>query len=52
MVDEAEPDVPLAPGQSDGRAAGVEHDVMNASPHPIAFVAIEIKRPDRLVMAD
>lgn len=49
---DTETDVPLAAGQSYGRAAGVEHDVMNASPHPIAFVEIEIKRPDRLVMAD
>lgn len=48
---DTETDVPLAAGQSYGRAAGVEHDVMNASPHPIAFVEIEIKRPDRLVTA-
>ena len=49
---DSETDVPLAAGQSYVRPAGVEHDVMNASPHPIAFVEIEIKRPDRLVMAD
>lgn len=41
-------DVPLAAGQSYGRASGVEHDVMNASPHPIAFVEIEIKNPAAL----
>lgn len=42
-------DVPLAAGQSYRRQAGVEHDVMNGSPHPIAFVEIEIKRPEALV---
>lgn len=42
-------DVPLSAGQSYRRAAGVEHDVMNASPHPIAFVEIEVKRPAGLV---
>lgn len=49
---DTETDVPLAAGQSYSRPAGIEHDVMNASPHPIAFVEIEIKRPDRLVTAD
>ncbi|MCX7325594.1 MAG: cupin [Hyphomicrobiales bacterium] len=29
---------------------GTAHDVMNGSDHPIAFVEIEVKRPDRLVM--
>ena len=43
-------DVPLAQGQAYRRPAGVQHDVMNASPHPIAFVEIEVKRPDQLVM--
>ena len=43
-----ETDVPLAAGQSYRRPAGVEHDVMNGSPHPIAFVEIEVKRPDAL----
>jgi hypothetical protein len=38
----------LAQGQSYRRLPGVEHDVMNGSPHPIAFVEIEIKRPDLL----
>ena len=41
--------VPLKAGQSYMRPAGIEHDVMNGSPHPIAFVEIEIKRPDALV---
>ena len=36
-------------GQSYSRPAGVEHDVMNGSPHKIAFVEIEVKRPDALV---
>ncbi len=38
-------DVPLAKGQSYVRPAGIKHDVMNGSPHPIAFVEIEVKRP-------
>jgi beta-alanine degradation protein BauB len=38
-------------GESYQRPAGVEHDVMNASEHPIAFVDIEIKRPEALVQA-
>ena len=38
-------------GAADGRAvyrrpAGIEHDVMNGSDHPMAFVEIEIKRPE------
>jgi mannose-6-phosphate isomerase-like protein (cupin superfamily) len=37
--------VPLKRGQSYRRSAGVEHDVMNGSPHPIAFVEIEVKQP-------
>lgn len=44
-----ETDVPLSAGQSYRRASGVEHDVMNASKHPIAFVEIEVKRPAGLV---
>ena len=40
--------VELAAGQSYRRPAGIEHDVMNASPHPIAFVEIEVKRPEAL----
>ena len=35
----------LAQGQAYNRPSGIEHDVMNGSPHPIAFVEIEIKRP-------
>jgi quercetin dioxygenase-like cupin family protein len=44
-------DVPLVAGQSYMRQAGVEHDVMNGSPHPIAFVEIEVKRPEALAGA-
>jgi mannose-6-phosphate isomerase-like protein (cupin superfamily) len=36
-------EVPLAAGQSYRRPAGIRHDVMNASQHPIAFVEIELK---------
>jgi len=43
-----ETDVQLVAGQSYMRPAGVEHDVMNGSPHPIAFVEIEVKRPHAL----
>jgi quercetin dioxygenase-like cupin family protein len=35
----------LAAGQAYNRPSGVEHDVMNGSEHPMAFVEIEIKRP-------
>jgi beta-alanine degradation protein BauB len=42
-------DVPLEAGQSYARPAGIVHDVMNGSDHPIAFVEIEVKRPDKLV---
>ena len=38
-------------GQSYRRPAGIEHDVMNGSEHPIAFVEIEIKRPEELMQA-
>ena len=41
-------DVELAEGQAYLRPAGIKHDVMNASPHPIAFVEIEFKRPEAL----
>jgi beta-alanine degradation protein BauB len=44
----SETEVPLAAGQSYGRASGIEHDVQNGSAHPIAFVEIEVKRPDAL----
>lgn len=33
----------LAAGQAYFRAAGVEHDVVNADPHEFAFVEIEVK---------
>ena len=41
-------DRPMKAGATYGRPAGVAHDVMNGSPHPIAFVEIEIKRPEQL----
>jgi quercetin dioxygenase-like cupin family protein len=44
-------DIPLAAGQSYMRQPGIEHDVMNGSDHPIAFVEIEIKQPGALVTA-
>ena len=43
-----ESEVRLLAGQSYRRPTGVEHDVMNGSPHPIAFFEIEIKRPEAL----
>ena len=42
-------DVPLKEGEAYMRPAGVKHDVMNGSPHPIAFIEIEVKRPAALV---
>ena len=44
----AESAVSLAAGQAYMRPAGIEHDVMNGSEHPIAFVEIEVKRPQAL----
>lgn len=41
-------DVPLVAGQSYRRPAGIRHDVMNGSDHPIAFVEIEVKDADAL----
>ena len=41
-------EVKLAAGQAYSRPAGIEHDVMNGSAHPIAFVEIEIKEPEAL----
>jgi hypothetical protein len=41
-------EVALTAGQSYRRPAGVRHDVMNGSDHPIAFVEIEVKRADAL----
>ena len=43
-------EVRLKAGQSYQRPAGVEHDVMNGSDHPIAFVEIEVKRPEALAL--
>ena len=48
-ADGAVSEVRLAAGQSYQRPAGIEHDVLNGSDHPIAFV--EIKRPEALVQA-
>ena len=42
-------EVPLKAGESYRRPSGIEHDVMNGSPHTIAFVEIEVKRPGELV---
>lgn len=44
-------DVPLKAGEAYMRPAGIKHDVMNGSSHPIAFVEIEVKRPEALVEA-
>jgi len=44
-------DVPLRAGQSYMRYAGIEHDVMNGSEHPIAFIEIEVKQPEALIKA-
>ena len=41
-------DVPLVQGQAYMRQAGIQHDVMNGSPHPIAFIEIEVKQPAAL----
>ena len=41
-------EVSLRKGQSYMRPAGVKHDVMNGSPHPISFVEIEVKQPGKL----
>lgn len=38
----------LVQGQTYDRPPGIEHDVMNGSDHPIAFVEIEIKRPQAI----
>lgn len=39
----------LAAGEAYSRPAGIQHDVMNGSDHPIAFIEIEVKRPEALV---
>ena len=41
-------DTPLAQGQTYMRPAGIRHDVMNGSDHPIAFIEIEVKQPAAL----
>lgn len=41
-------EVALVAGQSYRRIAGIQHDVMNGSAHPIAFVEIEVKAPAEL----
>jgi len=44
-------DTHLTAGQAYNRVAGTQHDVMNASDQPLAFVEIEIKRPEAIVAA-
>lgn len=41
-------DVPRKAGDTYQRPAGIRHDVMNAGPGPMAFVEIEIKRPEAI----
>ena len=38
-------------GQSYHRPPGIQHDVMNSSSHPAAFIEIEIKRPEAIRFA-
>ena len=38
----------LGEGESYMRPAGIRHDVMNGSDHPIAFTEIEVKQPGEL----
>jgi mannose-6-phosphate isomerase-like protein (cupin superfamily) len=47
--DGAVSDVKRKAGDSYQRPAGIEHDVLNASDRPLAFVEIEIKRPEELI---
>lgn len=49
-VDGVVSDRPMTAGTTYSRPAGVEHDIQNGSDHRIAFVEIEVKRPDQLVM--
>ena len=42
-------DTSLTQGQTYNRPSGVEHDVMNGSDHPIAFIEIEVKRPQAIL---
>ena len=39
-------------GESYSRAAGIAHDVMNAASTPMAFVEIEVKRPEALAFGN
>lgn len=39
----------LSAGEAYHRPAGVAHDVMNGGDAPMAFVEVEIKRPEALV---
>jgi mannose-6-phosphate isomerase-like protein (cupin superfamily) len=41
-------EVRLKAGDSYRRPSGIEHDVLNAADRPMAFVEIEIKRPNAL----
>ena len=41
-------EVTLVAGQSYARPAGIKHDVMNGGTAPMAFVEIEVKRPEAL----
>jgi mannose-6-phosphate isomerase-like protein (cupin superfamily) len=47
-ADGAVSEVRLNAGQSYRRPAGIEHDVMNGADQPMAFVEIEVKRPEDL----
>lgn len=38
----------LAAGQSYSRPSGIAHDVMNGADVPMAFIEIEVKRPQAL----
>ena len=49
--DGAVSEVQLKAGECYRRPAGIEHDVMNGSEHRMAFIEIEIKRPEELVGA-
>jgi beta-alanine degradation protein BauB len=40
----------LKAGHTYRRPAGIEHDVMNGADAPMAFIEIEIKRPDALAL--
>jgi beta-alanine degradation protein BauB len=43
VTSQGESTAELTAGQAYFRAAGVEHDVVNANPHEFAFVEIEVK---------